>query len=285
MKTLKILFSAFFLALSFGLSSQNDSIKADSPKNLHSYLPQKGNFAVGADATPVFNYIGNIFNGTLDNELDLSTPLIYFKYYLTDMTALRGVVGVAAGSQQTSTYVRDDAAWYSNPLSNAQVTDVKSDITNNIYVSLAWQKFIGENRLRGFYGIQVFTNYNKDKTNYSYGNPMSELNPTPSSAYGYIGDERKLTELNQRAIAIGAGGIAGFEYYLMPRLCIGGEVSLNLVYTQDLQRYSKSEKMINDIATPIDRAVSPGGHSFGVETLSFTPQTMQHVGLYLMLHF
>lgn len=267
------------------VSAQTDSTKVEAPKAHNSYLPQKGNFAIGADATPVFDYVGNLFNGTIGNALDLSSPLIYAKYYLTDMTALRTVLGVNTTTDNQLFYVQDDAVKMANPLSNAQVTDLKIDNSNNYYLSVGLQKFIGEKRLRGFYGAQLFTEYGKDKATYSYGNPMTSLNPTPSSNFGYIAGERKLSEVTANDFMVGAGGIAGFEYYVAPRLCIGGEVSLNVVYTQKLQTYSKSEKIQSNKVVLVDKALTPGGHELNFQTSSFTPNTFQHVGLYVMLHF
>jgi hypothetical protein len=262
-------------------NAQNDSIKTKAS----SYLPEKGNFAIGVDATPLFDFVGNMFNGNVNNNFNMSSPLIYAKYYLTDMSALRVVLGVNTATDNQLFYVQDDAARLANPLSNAQVTDMRTDKTNGYYLSLGLQKFIGEKRLRGFYGGQFFTQYNKNKSEYAYGNPMTTLNPTPSSNFGYIAGERKLSEVTLSNFMVGAGGIAGFEYFVAPRLCIGGEVSLNVVYTQKLQTYKKSEKIVSDKTETVDKAVSPGGHELNFQTSSFTPNTFQHVGLYIMLHF
>lgn len=249
------------------------------------YLPEAGSYAIGADATPVFNFAGNMFNGSTNNQFDLSSPLIYAKYYLSDMTALRAVLGVNSISDHQLFYVNDDAAQLANPLSNAQVTDMRVDKINGYYLSLGLQKFIGQKRLRGFYGGQLFTQYSKNKTAYTYGNPMTELNPTPTSNFAYNMGERTLNEVSLNNFMLGAGGIAGFEYYIIPRLCIGGEVSLNIVYSQEMQRYIKTEKMMNDKHIFVDKAISPGGHELNFKSSSFTPNSFQHVGLYIMLHF
>lgn len=263
--------------------AQSDSTKIATVKS--KYLPEKGNFAIGADATPLFDYLGNMMNGTIGNALNLSTPLIYAKYYLTDNVAMRTVLGINTTTKSDLFYVADDAARMANPLSNAQVTDQKNDNSNGYYLSLGLQKFIGEKRLRGFYGAQLFTEYGKDKATYAYGNPMTSLNPMPSSNWLYVAGERKLSEVTAHDFMVGAGGIAGFEYYVAPRLCIGGEVSLNVVYTQKMQTYQKTEKVQSGKVVAIDKALSPGGHELNFQTSSFTPNTFQHVGLYVMLHF
>lgn len=285
MRTFKFIVSVCCMAITNGVFAQTERTNIETPKAHKSYLPEKGNFAVGADATPLFDYVGNLMNGTIGNTLNLSAPVIYAKYYLTDNTAFRTVLGVNMSSDNQLFYVADDAARMEDPLSNAQVTDNKIDKSNNFYLSVGMQKFIGQNRLRGFYGAQLFTQSGKDKTEYAYGNPMTSLNPTPSSNFGYIAGERKLSEVTANDFMIGTGGIAGFEYFVAPRLCIGGEVSLNLVYTQKLQTYQKSEKMSSNTVVKVDKANSPGGHEMSFQTSSFTPNTFQHVGLYVMLHF
>jgi hypothetical protein len=274
---------AFLLLAIFVLqvvNAQSDSIKTKGS----SYLPEKGNFAIGTDATPLLNFVGNMFNGKLDNQFNMSSPLIYAKYYLTNMTALRIVLGVNTTADNQVFYVQDDAAKLANPLSNAQVTDMRNNTTHGYYLSLGLQKFIGQKRLRGFYGGQLFAQYDQDKSEYAYGNPMTTLNPTPTSYFPYV-IERTLSEVTAHDFMVGAGAIAGFEYFIAPRLCIGGEVSLNVVYTQKLQTYKKSEKMVNNLLVPVDKAVSPGGHELNFQSSSFTPNTFQHVGIYVMFHF
>lgn len=297
MKTIKI-FLILFVAVSFvGVNAQDtvkqqakDSLKVDSSPKVDlplkvDYLPKAGNFAIGADATPIFDYIGNMFNNSVGNTLNLSNPMIYFKCYLTDMSAIRAVLGVNGSLTKEENYVRDDAAWYANPLSNAQAVDVKTTNLNDYFLSFAVQKFVGKNRLRGFFGYQLLGEYASTKSVYAYGNPMTGLNPIPSSFYSSGLTERPLEAVTAQAFKVGVGGIAGFEYFVLPRLCVGGEVSLNLIYTQALQTYSKSEKMVSDKLVTVDKANSPGGNQFSLETVSFSPGHVQHLGFYVMFHF
>lgn len=249
----------------------------------NSFLTEKGNFAIGVDASPIINYVGNMMNENNVNTINLSAPIMYTKYYLTDNTALRTILGLQTSTKSQLYYVQDDFAKFVNPLSNAQVTDKKKDNSNKFYLSSGIQKIFGENRLRGFYGAQLFTEFGKDKVTYTYGNPITSLNPTPSSNPAPFLGERKLSEVTSHDFTLGAGGIAGFEYYVAPRLCIGGEISLNVVYIQKLQTYQKSEKIVSDKVITIDKALSPGGHEVIFQTSSFTPETFQRLGLYVML--
>ena len=89
MKKTRIAFTLLMLSM---LSTQAQTASEE-------YLPTAGNFALGVDATPIFNYIGNLFNGTNtapgnSNTLDLSSSAIYGKYYLSDRLAVRGTLAI-----------------------------------------------------------------------------------------------------------------------------------------------------------------------------------------------
>jgi len=261
----------------------NDSIS----KSNREYLPKAGDFAIGADATPIFNYLGNMLSSAGTNTLNLTSPVIYLKYYLTDMSAIRAELLISSDNSNVLYYVRDDATWFANSLSNSQVTDAEKLSNQEYFFSLAYQKFIGIKRIRGFYGLQVLGGYDYSKTINTYGNPMSEINPTPSSIYNYDSNQNRLLQsINTNDFRIGAGAIAGFEYYILPKLCIGGEVSLNLIYTHGGQLSSKSEKVVGDQVITSDVAVSPGYSNFSIKTSRFTPNGYEEqLGFYVMLHF
>jgi len=297
MKTINKITLLFLLFCFSAVQAQTTEVKKDSvvkTKNsvvkakLNNYLPHAGQFGIGADATPLLNFIGNMFNNSVANTFNISDNLIYGKYYLTDKSALRGIIGVASTNPKNEFYIRDDAAWYANPLSNAQVVDTKTIETNNYMLSLAYQRYIGESRLRGFYGVQVLGGFSSVKNLYTYGNPMSALNPTPSSNYVYTATkDRPLEELTTNQFQAGGGLIAGFEYFILPQLCIGGEVSLNLIYSKGNQLYTKSEQMVNDQLVNNDKVISPGDTEFSIKSFRFSPTSAPagHMGLYIMFHF
>jgi len=286
MKT-KIIVTLFFLNLCLVfIQAQTNENESTSKKNVE-YLPKAGEFGIGADATPVFNYIGNMLSAAGTNSLNLSSPVVYCKYYLSDETALRAVLLVSSVNHNDLYYELDDAARFADPLSNSQVTDTKNLSNQQFFFSLAYQKFIGKNRIRGFWGAQVLVGYGYSKTINTYGNSMSEINPTPSSIYYYNSNkDRLLQSVNANDFRLGGGGIAGFEYYVLPKLCIGGEVSLNLVYAHGGQLSSKSEKVIGNQVITSDVAFSPGLSDFSIKTSRFTPNGFEEqLGFYVMFHF
>lgn len=284
---IKLIIGLLFVSVISMNAQQNEkSSKESSQKD---YLPQKGNIGVGALATPLFNFVGNMLSSGGTNKLDMKMPGIIVKYYLTDMSAVRAAILIGSGTTKNAYYSQDDALFLTNPLSTTEVVDNKVTQTSDYEISLGLQKFVGKNRLRGFYGAQVLCGYNSDKVVYSYGNPMTLLNPTPtvnlSITGAYSGAERILENKTSSKLSTGLGGIAGFEYYVMPKLCVGGEVSLNLIYNMYGQTYKKSEKIEKGQYITIDKALSPAYSDFSVETLSFSPTGGYQVGFYVMLHF
>jgi hypothetical protein len=278
-----LIFPVLCLFTAMGQTNGNDSI----PTTRWDDLPKAGEFGIGLDATPVFNYLGNMLSAAGTNTLNLSSPVIYGKYYLTDMTAVRAVLLVSSVNHKDLFYVLDDAARFADPLSNRQVTDTKNTLTQAYFFSLAYQKFIGKNKIRGFYGLQLLGGAKSVKNINTYGNPMSELNPTPSSVYVYTAaKDRLLQSITTNEFRFGAGAIAGFEYYVLPKLCIGAEVSLNLVYTHGGQLSSKSEKTIGSEAITSNTAVSPGLSDFSFKSSRFIPNGYEEqLGFYVMFHF
>ena len=99
--------------------AQDDS--TESSKTGAEILPQKGDFALGMDATPVLNYLGNIFNNTSSNNLSFGTYTIGFKYQVQDNRALRSLVYINNSTNIDKQYVQDDAAVAQDPLSTDEV--------------------------------------------------------------------------------------------------------------------------------------------------------------------
>ena len=177
--------------LSFGVFAQDDYSAAfeqeqEEQKTTQGseYFPKAGDFGIGFDATPFLNYLGNAFNGTEDNSLNLNDNTLYFRYFLSDNSAARVALRINSTKEVDNRYVRDDAAFMEDPLSQNQVEDRAIYSRNNYELKLGYQMFRGKNRLRGFFGGDLFFGYAKYSDEFEYGNQMTVLNPIPTSAFG-----------------------------------------------------------------------------------------------------
>jgi hypothetical protein len=273
--------------LSFGVFAQDDYSAAfeqeqEEQKTTQGseYFPKAGDFGIGFDATPFLNYLGNAFNGTEDNSLILNDNTLYFRYFLSDNSAARVALKINSTKEVDNSYVSDDAAFMEDPLSQNKVEDRAIYSRNNYELKLGYQMFRGKNRLRGFFGGDLFFGYAKYSDEFEYGNQMTVLNPIPTSAFG-SGSERQLTHNYWSEFSVGVGAFTGAEYYFMSKACLG--VELGLLYRQSFEGQSNEsyETMVESIYVTGDREFSPGDRYRHLKT----SMPSAYGNLYLMIHF
>lgn len=272
------------LTLSLGIiilagSAQNDSLVTNVVES-NNFLPKAGDIAIGVEADPFINFIGNMFNGTSGNSLNLNNNTLYFRYYLSRNAAIRLSLNIAASSDVDKFYVRDDAAVFADPLSKAQVEDQYITSDRNYNVRLGYQKFYNYSRFRAYYGGDLGYQYSRFKEEYQYGNEMTTLNTSPTTNWGSLAT-RDL-EINNAAVhGIGLNGFVGAEYYFLPKICIGGELGLSYYYGFQGQSHKTQETMVLTQHVEQEIATSPGDVS-----TSFNSNYPYYFGnLYIMFHF
>jgi hypothetical protein len=247
---------------------------------LNDYLPNTGDIAIGLEATPFFNFVGNMFNGTEDNSLDLGDNTLYFRYYLKRDAAIRVAFRINSDGGSSENYVRDDAAFFADPLSQDKVIDKYNYTENNFEIRLGYQMFRNYKRFRGYFGGDLGYQYYKYKYNYEYGNKMTELNPNPTNAWGF-GSPRPLEYNYAAEHGIGAGAFVGVEYYFFPKVCIGGEFGLTYYTSFEGQSYRTEERMVITEHVTEEVPTNPGNYDWSLNT-NF-PYYFGH--LYFMINF
>lgn len=274
----KILFS---LLLSFAVLvafAQNSGDSVLRSKKGIPILPQAGDFAIGVDAIPFLDYAGNIFNNTSSNSLDVYDQTIYARYFLTDNSAIRARLTIDASNDLSQGVLVDDA----DP--SKEVFDRVKYIDSYYALNVGYIKFRGYGRLRGFYGASLGYSYSRYKVKYEFGNQMTSINQTPTSYWSvYSGNDRLLESDNGIYNRVSLGFIAGVEYYILPKVCIGGELTLSAYHGWKSQGNSKYERWNGTGVQEIDMVSSPKGRtSTGIYTENMSNLTG---GLYLMFHF
>jgi hypothetical protein len=268
-----ITFSAIFAV--FALFAQDETPKQDK-----AYFPEAGEIAVGLDGGPVLNYLGNMFNGTQNNALNLNDNRLYFRYFLSDNSAVRAVIGITNNTVVDRFYVRDDADFFTNPLSQKQLEDVITMKNRDMMLRVGYQQFRGYKRLLGFYGADFGYRYQKNKTMFEYGNEMTTLNPTPTTNWGNL-SPRTLEQNNGAINTIFLGAFTGAEYYFLPKMCIGAEFGLSYGAAFEKQTHRKRELMVGSLHVEEEVAIDPGSRWSATRT-EF-PYT--YGSLYFMIHF
>ena len=251
------------------------------------YLPKAGDLAIGIDMQPVYTFFGNLANGDAGNTLGQfggEDPLgitglsIIGKYMLDNTTALRFNVGLDKTVSNNYTYQIDNEARLIYPLSEAKVEDLNH--RNRAFYSIAagieFRK--GKDRIQGFYGADLIVGIEKDHYTFSYGNAVTDVNQAPARTnYNGLGvgvtnvgywTRTYATESYQNSIVAGVAGKLGVEYFIVPKLSFGGEMSLLIAKRFDRGSYNKSEGY-NPTSAQVEthtELIAPSSNAFHIGT-------------------
>lgn len=205
------------------------------------YLPESGDWAVGIDATPFLNYFGNFIGGSGLNTAPswnflTTNQTISGKYFVADDMAYRGALRIGFGSTKGNAMIGQDGAGAPTyPALPAMVEDSWKMGSTNIGLSGGIEYRKGAGRLVGFYGGELGIMFGSSKETYEYGNAMTTTGAS-STDFGtgnLNGDPvyggGRLTEAKSGAtFGIGLRGFIGAEYFVLPKLSIGGEFGWGL---------------------------------------------------------
>lgn len=196
-------------------------------------LPQEGEFAIGMNGVTVLQYFGNMFNGTMNNQIWFNfidnTNAIFGKYFFEDLKAYRFSVRVGQTINNDVRYILDD----DDPTFKYQVTDRHTRSATNIILGAGIEHRKGVNRIQGFYGVDALLMIQSGSDKYKYGNEITGTNTNPTTHnFGtnlLPGGERVLSEKDGLGFGLGARIFVGLEYFVFPKLSIGGEFGWGLM--------------------------------------------------------
>lgn len=221
------------------------------------YLPEAGDWAIGIDAVPMLNYLGNFFGKSNDNTYangiwGYSNPsmLITGKYFLEDQFALRGGIRIGFNSEKDNDLVGNRAANPANwPTTDALVENSwkRSNTNVGLNFGVEWRK--GNTRLQGYYGAEIGFMIQGNKTTYEYGNvlaPSTATIPVGVTADDDFGTNNVFTTFDGNGtpimgrviedkdgtrFSLGLRAFIGAEYFIIPKLSIGGEFGWGIGFT------------------------------------------------------
>lgn len=219
-------------------------------KKGENYLPEAGDWAIGVDATPFLNYVGNFFGKTGPNAAPTwnfltTNNAITGKYFVEDDMAYRASLRIGFGSNKGSEMVADRSVTTA-PVFPAEPTMVENTWkmgTTNIALAggLEWRK--GSTRLQGFYGAELGISISSNKETYEYGNALNQnaagnVNVDAADDFGtgnlttdaYGNAARVLSSKSGTMFGIGLRGFIGAEYFVLPKLAVGGEFGWGLAF-------------------------------------------------------
>ena len=209
------------------------------------YLPEAGDWAIGIDAAPLLNYFGNFIGGNgLNTAPNWGFPTwnqtISGKYFVTKDMAYRASIRLGFGSQKGSQMVdQDGVAAPTYPNLPATVEDSYKAGGSSIGLAGGLEMRKGSGRLIGFYGAELGLNFASNNASYTYGNAMTTTGATTTDFGSNIetdtyGNAARVTESNSgMSTTIGVRGFIGAEYFILPKMSIGGEFGWGLGLQSD----------------------------------------------------
>jgi hypothetical protein len=210
------------------LSAQDSIQKEDSQvlvnKKGKVILPQKGDWAVGIDAASFINFIGGIFsNGSESPSLAFKDGMAFYgKYFLKDKLALRMGIG---GNYRCSDYaIKDTSVIQSFTMYESHTSSY------NVFLSGGIEKRFGKKRLQYYIGGNLEMELYHVKENRKYIIP---INYAPRTYY-----RKNDYGLNMR---LGLNVFAGVEYFVLPKLSIGGELGWGISYNHPFKGHEHVE--------------------------------------------
>lgn len=235
-------------------------------KKGEAYLPEAGDWSIGIDANPLFNYVGNLANGTSAQTFGganwfggVPSGTIYGKYFKDEKTAYRAMVRIGFGSSKSGNVVNlyaDSISEYQNNTSE-YINETKNS-GRQITLGFGLEKRRGNTRIQGVYGAQMLIGFGGSSTEYTYGLGYS-AGTTYSETSGNIinagyGAERDLKVDNGSTFLLGLQGFIGVEWFFAPKVSLGAEYTWGLSMTSTGASKRDTERWG---VTPAESVLSP----------------------------
>ena len=234
-------------------------------------LPEAGDWSIGAGASDLIMYFGNLFtkdnnnNATLSPQVDQTLVGLYVK---DENTAFRVKLRIGFNTTSNDAFTTD--ATYTGTTTPAPtVTDTKGNSMFDLTIGAGLQKSRGKGRLRGIYGAELFVNLGTDKDSYTYGNSITSTQQTTAAHDfgGNLAGAGRITEDKRgTSFGFGLGAFIGAEYFFAPKMSLSAEYGWGLGLNSTGEGETTSEGWDgtnNALKTQTDK--SAGHSSFGLD--------------------
>jgi hypothetical protein len=248
-------------------------------------LPEQGDYALGIDAVPFLEYVGNFFNGNMGNNapsFNSAYPMtIYGKYFIDAKTAYRAKFQLGYNSYTVKEFVPEDAeAATFDP--TITVEDKAQYNEMDVVLGFGLEKRRGKGRVQGIYGAEAMLMFGSDKDTYTYGN---NWNPDITHHFADFGDNiiydntgsfvgLKTEDKMGGTFGLGVRGFVGVEYFFAPKISIGGELGWGISYMstgegeETYEFYDVSSTGNPFINSSTNKTGGRSAFNFGVDNIS-----------------
>lgn len=244
-----VLFAAALVAAST-VSAQTGEITSNRGEN---WLSQDGDWGITFDASPMLNYVGNLFNGNTNNggaALTWANPMfaIQGKKLVDANTAYRGKLRLGFGSTSVTNLEAGDFGY-------GDSTFTQKVGGTNIVLGAGLEKRVGSSRVVGVYGAEAYIALGSGKTTHEFDAALSNDNAAA-----------RVTEVkNGSTFGLGLGVFGGVEWFAAPKLSISGEYTWGLMLANT---GASSTTVENWTGTAVNTTTTESGKtsSFGLDT-------------------
>jgi hypothetical protein len=248
--------------LSFASSTYAQEQTVLTNKKGVAMLPSAGDFGLGLSAAPIFSYIGNMFNGNqfngTPNFASAGGTAITGKYFISPTKAYRTRVALNASTSSQVNSVED--VTNTSPVIR-YVEDKKTISSSFVDLALGIETRRGSGRLQAIYGWEASLGINFSNESLEYGNQLTAQNTSVPSTF-WSGLTPVFTDpFNTRILEVksgigfsfGAKGFVGFEYFLAPKISMGGELGYGL----SVNTRPKGETIIETFGSELTTEIQP----------------------------
>lgn len=283
---MKKLLSLLSLLIAFSGFAQDLTSKDGSP-----ILPQAKDWSIGLDATRLIKNASFDFVST--------SQAITAKYFKNANTAYRIGVRVGLNNWVTKSMVPDRVAGTSSVIAYPAATVMKENnwkrTSTAIGLTFGIEKRRGVTRLQGIYGFEAGLYISGTTDKFSYGNKLNAstspqqvvdaTNDAMSSPYfgsannidtlpniqGVQGPARMTERKNGLSFSLGGRIFMGAEYFVLPKMSIGGEFGWGL----GISTTGRSETKLESIG----QSNVQGSSGASVKSTTIDGGTSRHIGL------
>lgn len=231
-------------------------------------LPEEGDYALGFDADPFLNYVGNFLNqsGNTAPDADFvsgSNLSIVGKMFKDAQTAYRGRVRLGFGNTSRTFQVMDDA----NP--DEYVEDKITTSYTSISLGGGLEKRRGNTRVQGLYGGEALVNLNSFSRTAEFGNEMANGGATSvtdftSGTTNFVNNRTTSTSTGM-GIGVTVRGFAGIEIFVFPKTSIAFEYGWGVGFNTQGGGETENESWNSTEATT-NTTTGPKTSMFGIDT-------------------
>jgi hypothetical protein len=217
-------------------------------KKGEAYLPEKGDWSLGIDATPFLDYMGNFLSSggnsaPTQNFLGANQTIIG-KYFTEDNKAYRGILRIGVNSNSEINQIsKHGSTAPTYPDLPELVDDKYTEKSSFIGLGGGLEFRRGKTRLQGYYGGDAMISFSSSSRSFEYGNALNDSTSVGaltsdfgdegtlniiSDTYGNTG--RITTQNDGSMFALTLRGFAGVEYFVLPKLSIAGEFGWGVTF-------------------------------------------------------